>query len=334
MSKKGAARHSLFQKMISYLQEQFAALPDCRVGKNQFISMKDIGLSAFSVFFNQCPSFLEHQRLMERRSGKNNARSLFGIEHIPSDNHVRTCLDPVAPSTVFPVFHYGLRQVEEAGLLQTFRYLPDQLGGHFIFTAKPDSHKTLYEWLTPLRNTKHITTLSLPRRKGKKKWVDTYQFINQVPLRDSDDALQVSGCELTTTDAAGKVVYRNSFITDHKISPDNVIELVNAGRARWKTENENHNTLKTKGYHLSHNLGHGKRYLAQFLASLNVLTYLFHTALNVLDAAYRALRLKTGRRDLFFQSLAVLTRFHYFASWGALMLFMLHALEINLADTR
>ena len=168
-------------------------------------------------------------------------------------------------------------------------------GGHFIFTAKPDSHKTLYEWLTPLRNTKHITTLSLTRRKGKKKWLDTYQFINHVPLRDSDDALQVNWCELTTTDAAGKVVYRNSFITDHLISHDNLIELVKAGRARWKVENDNHNTLKTKGYHLSHNFGHGKHYLAQFLASLNVLAYLFHTALDVLDAAYRALRLKTGR---------------------------------------
>jgi hypothetical protein len=32
---------------------------------------------------------------------------------------------------------------------------------------------------------------------------------------------------------------------------------VAAGRARWKVENENNNTLKTKGYHLEHNYGHG-----------------------------------------------------------------------------
>jgi hypothetical protein len=207
------------------------------------------------------------------------------------------------------------------------------LGAHFILTAKPDSHKTLYEWLTPLLETKHVTTLTITRRQGKKKWLDTYHFINQVPLRDSEDALQVNWCELTTTDAQGKVVYRNSFITDHLISCDNVIALVKAGRARWKVENENHNTLKTKGYHLSHNFGHGQRYLAQFLASLNVLAFLFHTALDCLDVAYRALRLKTGRRDMFFQSLAVLTRFHYFRSWGALMQFMLEALEMTVANT-
>ena len=36
-------------------------------------------------------------------------------------------------------------------------------------------------------------------------------------------------------------------------------------------ENENNNTLKTKGYHLEHNFGHGKQHLSSFLATLNIL---------------------------------------------------------------
>jgi hypothetical protein len=36
------------------------------------------------------------------------------------------------------------------------------------------------------------------------------------------------------------------------------------------SDNQIHNTLKIKGYHLSHHFGHGKRYLAQCLASLRV----------------------------------------------------------------
>lgn len=28
-----------------------------------------------------------------------------------------------------------------------------------------------------------------------------------------------------------------------------VVEAIQAGRTRWKIENENNNTLKTKGYH-------------------------------------------------------------------------------------
>jgi hypothetical protein len=55
-------------------------------------------------------------------------------------------------------------------------------------------------------------------------------------------------------------------------------------------ENENNNTLKTKGYNLEHNFGHGKQHLASFLATLNILSFLFHTLLNQLDAKYKSLQ--------------------------------------------
>lgn len=41
------------------------------------------------------------------------------------------------------------------------------------------------------------------------------------------------------------------------------------GRARWKIENGTFNLLKTKGYNLEHNFGHGKHHLAAILAALN-----------------------------------------------------------------
>jgi hypothetical protein len=37
--------------------------------------IRDAGLSAFAVFFMQAPSFLAHQRDMQRASGRNNANS-------------------------------------------------------------------------------------------------------------------------------------------------------------------------------------------------------------------------------------------------------------------
>ena len=40
------------------------------------------------------------------------------------------------------------------------------------------------------------------------------------------------------------------------------------GRARWKSENETNNVLKTKGYHLEHNFGHGKENLCALLATM------------------------------------------------------------------
>ena len=46
------------------------------------------------------------------------------------------------------------------------------------------------------------------------------------------------------------------------VSKQNIVELVKAGRACWKIENETFNTLKNQGYHLEHNFGHGKKHLS------------------------------------------------------------------------
>jgi hypothetical protein len=57
------------------------------------------------------------------------------------------------------------------------------------------------------------------------------------------------------------------------VTAENVVALVAAGRSRWKIENENNNTLKTKGYHFEHNYGHGQQHLSAVLATLILLAY-------------------------------------------------------------
>jgi hypothetical protein len=51
----------------------------------------------------------------------------------------------------------------------------------------------------------------------------------------------------------------------------------------WKVENESNNVLKTKGYHLEHNYGHGSQFLSTPLLTLNLLAFLAHTFLEVVD---------------------------------------------------
>ncbi len=81
---------------------------------------------------------------------------------------------------------------------------------------------------------------------------DTDRWLNDLPLRDGDDARKVGWCELTTTDAEGNVLYRNAWASSVPITWDNVVAIAAAGRSRWKIENENNNTLKTKGYRFEH----------------------------------------------------------------------------------
>ena len=199
------------------------------------------------------------------------------------------------------------------------------LGQHanFLFTCKPESHAILYEWVADLSRNGGVTTVVQSRRIGKKSFTDTYRYVNQVPLRNSDDALMVNWCELVTTNAEGDVVFRNAWATSHRITDDNVAALAAAGRARWKIENENNNTLKTKGYHFEHNFGHGKQHLSNLFATLILLAFLVHTTLDWIDAPYRAVRDSLPSRRTFFEHLRALIHYLPFDDWGHLMQFML-----------
>ncbi len=206
-------------------------------------------------------------------------------------------------------------------------------GFNFILVCKPDSHKILYEWLAELEAMHEIEAMVVERWTGKRKEIDTYRFINQVPLRDGEDALQVNWFELTTTLENGKVVYKNSFTTNYEVTKNNVKELVKAGRARWKIENENNNTLKTRGYHLEHNFGHGKEHLSSLLLTFNILAFLFHTLLEMMDDRYRMIRKELPTRKTFFDDIRALTRYICFDSWEHMLRFMMIGLEIEFPDT-
>jgi hypothetical protein len=204
---------------------------------------------------------------------------------------------------------------------------------HFILVCKKDSHATLYEWLADFERENQVQTVSKTRWDGKNKMTDTYRLMNQLALRDSDDAMRVNWCELKTVRDDDKVMYYNTFITDHALTTANVAEIVAAGRSRWKIENENNNTLKTKGYHFEHNFGHGKKNLASVLATLILLAFLFHTVLDYIDKFYQLLRAELPSRETFFNDVRALTRYICFESWQHLLEFMLHGLEIPIPES-
>ena len=203
----------------------------------------------------------------------------------------------------------------------------------FILVCKPDSHQTLYQWVEELDGLQAVETVIEKRWTGKTRLTDTYRFVNQVPLRDSEDAQMVNWCELTTTRPDGTIAYKNAFATNFEISKNNVKQIIADGRARWKIENENNNVLKNRGYHLEHNFGHGNKYLSQLMLTLNLLAFLFHTVLDVIDEKYKLIRSDLPTRQTFFDDIRALTRYIYFESWDAMLIFMLHGLELDVPDT-
>ena len=84
-----------FSDVVKQLRTTFETFSDRRTGKNTSYTMTDAGLSAFSVFFMQSPSFLDFQRTMQETQGKNNAQTLFGVFQIPTDNRLLLALDGI-----------------------------------------------------------------------------------------------------------------------------------------------------------------------------------------------------------------------------------------------
>jgi hypothetical protein len=203
-------------------------------------------------------------------------------------------------------------------------------GFHCLFVCKPESHQTLYEWGGLLPPGPHLRTVKTRVKNARNQWEHyTYRYANHVPLAEGQDALRVNGCEVTVTNAKQEVIYHNGFITDFTITDQNVAAVVAAGRARWKIENENNNTLKTKGYNLEHNFGHGQEHLSSLLAAMNILAFLCHTFLSFTDEKYRLIRAALPTRKTFFDDLRALTRYMLFPNWDTLLDFMLRGLEIG-----
>lgn len=401
--------------------------------------MSDIALSAFAVFFSQSPSFLDFQRQMGRSSGRHNAWTLFGVQDIPSDNHIRAQLDEVDPRHFDRCFEGIVDQLAEDGQLDSFRSLnndllvtldgteyfrseklhcaqchvshhgndrvqyshkllspaivkphkPDviplapefirssdaaakaegeivaakrwieRMGErlsplsvtivgddiyatqpllslarshelNFLCVCKPQSHKYLAECIESLDREGSVETRTELRWTGRDHRRTIYRWVEQVPLRDSDDAMAVGWVEVEEfSQEKNKVIYHNSFITNHRLCAESVAAIVEAARARWKVENEDINTLKTHGYHLEHNFGHGSRYLAETLATLNILAFLMHTLLELFDLRYQLLRRERGRRSRFFTELGTLMSYLYFKSWTRLLRFMIRQLQLT-----
>jgi hypothetical protein len=189
-------------------------------------------------------------------------------------------------------------------------------GGSFIFVCKPSSHPLIQEYLTGI----DPQVVEQVVKRGKKRVIHRYRWLQGVPLRDGADALHVNWFEIEIRNDRGETTYRNSFITDLAVRSDNIADLAACGRARWKIENETFNVLKNNGYNLEHNFGHGKQNLAAILVALNLLAFAFHTVCDIGDDLWQAARAKLGPRYNFFSKLAGITAFLIFPSWKDLLL--------------
>ena len=185
----------------------------------------------------------------------------------------------------------------------------------FVLVAKPFDHKVLFQWVEELDGLNGVEHMEFVDPKGRRHH---YRWVNQVPLNGTRDADQVNFFEYWLK-VGPKVTYHNSWVTDRMLSKQNVVELVKAGRARWKIENETFNTLKNQGYHLEHNFGHGSQHLSNNFFVLNLLAFFIHQILELCDRGYQYCRSKFSSRKEYWNNLRIAIRLMLFTDFDHLL---------------
>ena len=115
-------------------------------------------------------------------------------------------------------------------------------GYNFIFVALASSHKSLYEWIYFSEKNGEMIMGEIKKYEKGKRRIYRYRYVNNVPLRESEPSLMVNWYEVEIFDSAkNKVIYQNSFITNHELNDEEIFKIIVSGRTRWKVENESNN---------------------------------------------------------------------------------------------
>ena len=111
-------KHLAADALFRLIRRGFASLRDDRLGETE-MSLTDALMSAFAMFSLKSPSLLAFDQ--ERSEG--NLHTIYGIERVPCDTHMRERLDPVSPEALRPLFKSVFRQLQRGKALEPMAFL-------------------------------------------------------------------------------------------------------------------------------------------------------------------------------------------------------------------
>ncbi len=191
----------------------------------------------------------------------------------------------------------------------------------YLFVAKPSDHTVLEEDISGLRKIDEVDTRKVVADDGS---VSEIEFINGVHATGASNLKSNWIRVRVTPGRAGKksATYINSWVTSIKITSKFAPQLPIAGRSRWKIENETFNALKRNGYHLEHNYGHNNKNLPANLISLNMLAFLIHQILYLIDDLFMAARDATVIKRNLYESMRLAVSMMVWPDWQTLFSYL------------
>lgn len=193
--------------------------------------------------------------------------------------------------------------------------LLESLNMRYVIGVKPGDHQYLFDWIKDLDAQEHAMI-------DEKDTRHEFEYYHDVPLNDTHHDFRVNVIQYTETKKNGKV-QRFSWVTNIMVTDKNVVDLMRAGRSRWRIENETFNTLKNQGYNFEHNYGHGDKNLCSVLTMMMVLAFLVDQVQELCCNLYKKVREKCRTKYNLFEKRRVYFCDFIWECWEAFYMRML-----------
>ena len=108
------------------LRKRFGEALDSRDPNRLIIPLRDALTCAFAMFSLKVPSLLAFDDLRHSNSRRENMKSLFGVESIPSDTSMREILDEVDPEHLRPAFKDVFSELQRGKALESYLFMNDK----------------------------------------------------------------------------------------------------------------------------------------------------------------------------------------------------------------
>ena len=143
----------------------------------------------------------------------------------------------------------------------------------YILGVKEGDHKFLFRFVDQAVENGEAIELVIGDEKRQEVF-HCFRIVYNAPLNKSNQDRRVTFVEYWEDNPSKKKEQHFSWITDLKITRENVVLFMRGARARWKIENETFNTLKNQGYQFGHNFGLGRQHLSEVFVLLMMLAFL------------------------------------------------------------
>jgi len=119
-------KHLNFDALIGDFSDLIHSIVDHRRVASTRYTIHDVMMSALACTYMQSPSLLAFQKLLEKKSNRNNLKSMFKVKDTPKSSAMKDFIDEVKPDMLSPIFKQYTTKLQRNNILKEYKFYNDK----------------------------------------------------------------------------------------------------------------------------------------------------------------------------------------------------------------